>query len=205
MQKAQNWLLMLLALVVLALIFLDAKKLMCPRGEPLPPASRVTVVKRVADSTPDTLYYPEPVPEWRDTGTTRWRYHPVDTPAIVADYLSRVAYRRVLKDDSSARAVIYDTVTANRLTSYRFEFVNRRPTTIVSHTTTTGHCTRVGWMVGATAGLLTDTSRARLLWGLQITNPRQQSIALRTDPSLRLWQIDVVLPLWRQRKVTQAE
>ena len=89
------------------------------------------------DSIAHTVYYPRPFQQWRDTGTTRWRNTPVDTTAILADYFSRNAYKRVLQDDSSAYAAIYDTVTENRLTSFRFDFQNRRATQIITNTTTT--------------------------------------------------------------------
>lgn len=89
------------------------------------------------DSFPYAVYYPRPYPVWRDTGTTRWRNTPVDTPAILADYFSRNAYKRVLQDDSSAYAAIFDTVTENRLTSFRFDFQNRRATQVITNTTTT--------------------------------------------------------------------
>lgn len=202
MQKLHGLFWFAATLAVLGLLVWNANKLVEQQTNTLP---QTTTTTTTADTTPDTLFYPVPVPVWRDTGTTRWRYHEVDSAAIVADYLSRVAYRRVLKDDSSALAVIYDTVTANRLTSYRFDFVNRRPTTITHHTTTTGQCQNIGWMLHATAGLMADTGRARLMLGLQLTNNRQQSVALRADAALRVWQIDVALPLWRQRKVSRAE
>lgn len=89
------------------------------------------------DSVVRIKYYPRPVPQWRDTGSTRWKYLPIDTGAILAEHFSRNAYHRVLKDDSSAYAAIYDTVAENRLTSFRFDFQNRRATHIITNTTTT--------------------------------------------------------------------
>lgn len=89
------------------------------------------------DSVVRIRYYPRPVPQWRDTGSTRWKYLPIDTGAILYEYFSRNAYHRVLKDDSSAYAAIYDTVAENRLTSFRFDFQNRRATHIITNTTTT--------------------------------------------------------------------
>ena len=105
MQKLHGLFWFAATLAVLGLLVWNANKLVEQQNNTLPPATTTTTTT-TADTTPDTLFYPVPVPVWRDTGTTRWRDRPVDTNAIVADYLSRVAYRRVLKDDSSALAVI---------------------------------------------------------------------------------------------------
>jgi len=101
-------------------------------GEQLTPWTTVYTDTVFGDSVPYPVYYPAPIPVWRDTGSTRWKYHPVDTNAILTDYFSRNAYVRVLKDDSSAYAAIYDTVSQNSLTSFRFEFQNRKPTTVTT-------------------------------------------------------------------------
>lgn len=59
----------------------------------------------------------------------------VDTSAILADYFARYVYDRILLDDSSAFIRLRDTTWRNRIMKSSLEFINRRPTQIVTNTT----------------------------------------------------------------------
>lgn len=66
----------------------------------------------------DTLRYPEYV------------YMDVDTLAIILSYFTENFYDLVLKDDTSAYVRYCVSVWENELEPGKFEFINRRPTTI---------------------------------------------------------------------------
>lgn len=60
----------------------------------------------------------------------------VDTNAILQEYFSRNVYQRVLKDDTLAYILLQDTVTRNSLGRSSLVYENRRPTQIITNTTT---------------------------------------------------------------------
>ena len=94
------------------------------------------------DTTPVISELPVPEITFRDTGSfhyldtgsTHWRYHEVDTLAILKEYFYRQVYVRILKDDTGAFIKLTDTVTQNKLCRSRLEFVNRRPITLIENT-----------------------------------------------------------------------
>jgi len=87
------------------------------------------------DSIPYLVEVDKPVPHYIDTGG--WYYYPIDTLAILKDYLSKVIYIDTLMDDSSAFIALVDTVYKNRIQGRLLYFANRKPTTIIHNTTTT--------------------------------------------------------------------
>lgn len=171
---------------------------------PDPPEPHTTITTVPGDTVPDTLFFPAPYPVFRDTGTTRWRALPVDTGAILAEYFSRNVYRRILKDDTSARVVLTDTVTQNRLTAFGLEFQNRRATAIITNTYLAAP--QYGFVLSGVISLAMMPERTRLMGGLQLTDRRQRSFMVMADPQLKGWLVGVGWPVWRgQRKTGQPE
>lgn len=78
---------------------------------------KVTIYDTIHDTVPYpvTRYVPKPV--YKDTGSTKWKWHKVDTAAILKDYYSRHYYVDTLADDSIAFIIIRDTVSRNRIIS----------------------------------------------------------------------------------------
>jgi len=60
----------------------------------------------------------------------------VDTSAVVDEYFKRNVYRRVLKDDTLAFIALQDTVSKNSLGRSTLTYQNRKPTQIITNTTT---------------------------------------------------------------------
>jgi hypothetical protein len=173
--------------------------------KPDPPQSEsvTTIITVPGDEEPEIEYLPEPYPVYRDTGSARWIHQPIDTMAILQDYLSRNAYRRVLKDDSSAFIAINDTVTRNRLTAFSFEFQNRRPTTVIQTTLTAP--IRQEWILSGTVSLAIVPEKTRLMGGLMLTDFKQRSYFVKTDMSLKAWEGGVSLPVWRWCRKRERE
>lgn len=149
------------------------------------------------DPYPVKEYYPVPVPVYSDTGTTRWKAFPVDTGAILADYFSRNAYYRILKDDSSAFVAITDTVTQNRLTSFIFEFQNRRPTAITYNTYQAAPAYQGILYLGASA--LSTPERGYAMAGAAWMDSRQRVFFLHADLKGEAVMGGTFLPLWRKK------
>jgi len=70
-----------------------------------------------------------PIPVYRDTGTTKWRYHEIDTQKILQNYFSHQLYRDTIVNDSNALIVINDTVSQNQIIS-RLPQITLYPQTI---------------------------------------------------------------------------
>jgi hypothetical protein len=87
----------------------------------------------IYDTIYDTLiiqpkaYVPKPV--YRDTGSTKWRYHEIDTLKILQNYFSRQLYRDTIVNDSNALIVLNDTVSRNQIIS-RLPQITLYPQTI---------------------------------------------------------------------------
>jgi hypothetical protein len=60
----------------------------------------------------------------------------VDSFAIFEAYFKRYVYHRVLKDDALAYIRLIDTVSQNRFIGSTLEYINRKPTQIITNTTT---------------------------------------------------------------------
>ena len=109
------------------------------------------------DTTPVISELPVPEITFRDTGSfhfldtgsTRWKYHDVDTLAILQEYFYRQVYVRILKDDTGAFIKLTDTVTQNKLCRSRLEFVNRRPITLIENTIRSPTSTKTPFEVSA--------------------------------------------------------
>lgn len=71
-----------------------------------------------------------PVPVYKDTGSTLWKYHDVDTMAILRDYFAKYYYNDTLMDDSSAFIRLMAYTFQNRLYYDSLLFQNRRVTAI---------------------------------------------------------------------------
>jgi hypothetical protein len=148
------------------------------------------------DSIPVDKYYPAPYPVYHDTGTTRWRNIPIDTMAILADYFSRNGYYRVLKDDTSAFAAISDTVTENKLSTYRFTFQNRRPTQIINNTWQPAPEARRMWYVGGSVGMMPD--KILIMPGLAMQDLKQRIWFAKADIRLNAVEAGAFVPIWRR-------
>lgn len=116
-------------LFAVAFSFLDIKG--CGQDSDCPQAELVSEKIIPGDSIP----YPVPVyiPEV-DTfiqHDTSWRFHEVDTAAILADYFSqRIYIDSAMSQDSSILTIIQDTISENRIKARQISFQNLRPTLI---------------------------------------------------------------------------
>jgi hypothetical protein len=85
----------------------------------LPNRMQQRLPETVYDTIHDTVIYPVPqyVPElvFRDTGRARWKWHQVDTAAILKAYYARHYYIDTLVNDSLVRAVVFDSVAQNQI------------------------------------------------------------------------------------------
>lgn len=79
----------------------------------------------------DTIIY-KPRPYYRDTGQARWM--PVDTFAILLDYMTTKYYVDTLQNDTSCLAIIEEKVWQNNLEHIKFRFQNRRQSRVVTIT-----------------------------------------------------------------------
>ena len=146
------------------------------------PVGTVTVIHDTIPGDPYPVEVPRyvPVVRWeRQTDTvTAERSGPVDTAAIVRDYLTVRFYADTLKNDTSLLAVVEDSVQANRIVSRKFTYQNRRPTAI---NTTIIRPPRQEALVQVYAGVFAGYSakKQQLLLGPEV------SVALRPGPIFR--------------------
>ena len=93
------------------------------------PPPRVEYVEQIRYLPSDTIARPYPVrvpvPVYIDTHQPRPQV--IDTSAIIARYLERVAYTDTAINDTSALVVIADTLQHNRIVSRAVTFQNRLP------------------------------------------------------------------------------
>ena len=107
----------------------------------LPSHNNLSIPETVYDTIHDTVPYPVtqyvPEPVYIDTGSTKWKWHPVDTAAILKDYYSKHYYVDTLANDSLALIIVSDTVSQNRIVSRRkqlsFFHQTIRETTLINN------------------------------------------------------------------------
>lgn len=119
----------IIIVILLLLLFLQRE---CNTHQPCPECPEI-VFDTIHDSVsyPVTIYVPKPI--YKDTGTTKWRYHKIDTSQILADYFSKNFYLDTLLNDTNALIIIADTITRNKIT-YRLPTINIFPHTITQTT-----------------------------------------------------------------------
>jgi hypothetical protein len=88
-----------------------------------------TTTDTIHDTIFKTIHHYTPKPIYTDTGSTKWRWHPIDTNQILADYFARYFYMDTLQNDSNALVVILDTVSQNQII-YRKPQITLYPKTI---------------------------------------------------------------------------
>lgn len=102
----------------------------------VPPESDTVFITEIipGDSIPFPVEIEKkvPVPVYKDTGSTFWKYHDVDTMAIFRDYFAKYYYDDILMDDSSAFIRLMAHTSENRLFYDSLLFQNRRITSINS-------------------------------------------------------------------------
>jgi hypothetical protein len=114
----------IITILVLALLF---------QNECTPEHKNKIPSQSTTDTIHDTIfqsinhYIPKPI--YTDTGSTKWRWHQVDTNQILAEYFACHCYQDTLQNDSNALIVIMDTITQNRIT-YRQPQITLYPKTI---------------------------------------------------------------------------
>ncbi|MBU2552926.1 MAG: hypothetical protein KKF98_00605 [Bacteroidetes bacterium] len=120
-----------------------------------------TTTDTIHDTISNTIHHYTPKPIYTDTGSTKWRWNPVDTNEILADYFARHFYMDTLQNDSNALIILYDTVSQNQIT-YRQPHITLysqliRQTTIVE---------------------VSQSSKNKLFFGMALgRNPNQFSLA----------------------------
>lgn len=149
------------------------------------------------DSTTTVIEKLAPYPVFIDTGNTRWRNMPIDTMAILADYMARVGYKRVLKDDTSAYCALTDTLSRNRLMGYRFEFINRRPTQVIHNTYQAAAPPQTIWYLGG--GVATLPNKLLVMPGVAMQDKRQRIWFAKADIRLQAVEVGAYVPIWRQK------
>jgi len=151
------------------------------------------------DSIPYKVTIRKTIPVFIDTGIL-WRYLPVDTFAILADYYSRKVYIDTLKNDTSALVVVIDTVTENQLQCRSLVFQNRRPvainTTIISNPSP---LKRWELFAGVTSGILYD--KAILGGTVMVLSPNRSVVQYTYAPIGRAHLITFVFSALRQRRI----
>jgi len=113
--------------MLLLLLFLQRECHRCPDPEPeiVYKTKKVTIP---GDSVPYEVEVPgPPVPVYRDTGSTQWKYHQVDTMAILSDYFATFFYADTISDDTSMVCIINDWITENKIKRRAIKFMNLRP------------------------------------------------------------------------------
>lgn len=107
-----------------------------------------TIVQMVYDSTP--VQSPVYVPQWYEkkvyVEVPTLVYMPVDTAAIVADYLDTYFYADTLMDDTSAFIAVYDQISRNTIGARQWTYINRRPTQLITTITNVNECKK--WNIG---------------------------------------------------------
>jgi hypothetical protein len=119
------------------------------------------------DPYPVISYLDKPVPFRVEVpGDTFWKYHKVDTAAILKDYFSRKIYGDTLKDDTSAFIALIDTVYMNQLHKRTLIFQNRRATEINTTINNFGEVPRNKFFFGVSIGRSLNNFAAgpSLLW-----------------------------------------
>lgn len=99
------------------LIIIFLQRIWLPTRKPLDGNKAETIYDTILDTVPYpvTRYVPKPV--FKDTGSTKWKWHQVDTTAILQDYYSRHYYVDTLANDSMALIIIRDTISRNLIIS----------------------------------------------------------------------------------------
>ncbi|MBU2554396.1 MAG: hypothetical protein KKF98_08045 [Bacteroidetes bacterium] len=75
-----------------------------------------TTTDTIHDTIFSTIHHYSPKPIYTDTGSTKWRWHPIDTNQIITTYFVKYFYQDTLQNDSNALIVILDTVSQNHIT-----------------------------------------------------------------------------------------
>lgn len=170
----------------------------------------ITTIPGDSTNTEINLPVPDPIfiytgsthwyPVYKDTGQARWRYHDVDTNAILKDYHSRKVYNRILKDDSSAFISLQDTVSRNRLTGSKLIFNNRRPLSIID--SMNGKIPVNYQPVGLYAGFSVGRSSREFGIGPSIMLLRKNTCySVVYDLTNKDLYFTVSAPIWKPRKV----
>lgn len=136
---------MVLLLVLMLIIQRECHH--CP-AFPEVPKPQTTVQIKV-----DTLYYPWVVPvpqiEFRDTGSWHQAFQPIDTAAIVLEFLTKNVYHRTLINDTNALITLTDTIFQNKLCHGYIQAQFYPHTRIITQTTTFTPPTRSKLFLGA--------------------------------------------------------
>ncbi|MFA5419631.1 MAG: hypothetical protein WC341_14365 [Bacteroidales bacterium] len=117
--KTTPW---IIIIVLLGALFLQREcthEVVCPE---CPQTTSDTIHDTI--TKPTVQYIPKPV--YTDTGSTKWRFHQVDTLQILSEYFSRHLYQDTLQNDSNALIVLTDTVSQNRIL-YRYPQITLYP------------------------------------------------------------------------------
>jgi len=101
--------------VLLIVIFLQ--RIWWPSKKPMIKNETVTIYDTIHDTVPYPVIRYVPKPVFKDTGSIKWKWHKVDTSAILQDYFSKHYYIDTLANDSIALIIIRDTVSRNRIIS----------------------------------------------------------------------------------------
>ena len=158
------------------------------------------------DTTPVISELPVPEITFRDTGSyhfidtgsTRWKYHEVDTQAILKEYFYRQVYVRILKDDTGAFIKLTDTVTQNKLCRSKLEFVNRRPITLIENTIRSPTPTKTPFEVSS--GVFVGRFEKRVGIGPVILVLKQNTAySVNYDAINKDLYLSISKSIWRQR------
>lgn len=103
------------------------------------------------DSIPYPVVKYKPVPVYRDTGSTKWKYNKIDTSAILADYFAKYFYNDTLIDNKVMFVAIKDTISENKII-YRKPTIHYFPTYITKTITTKEATKRKLYVGGSISG-----------------------------------------------------
>lgn len=98
--------------------------------------SRVRVVTKtevLRDTTKITQT--QYIPKWYEKVTKVYITQPIDTVKVVEEYLASYMYGDTLINDTSAFIAVYDIISMNKIQGRTWEYINRRPTQIITNTT----------------------------------------------------------------------
>ena len=112
--KTAPW---IIIVILLGLLLLQRECTPVPDCPPCDPCTLQHCDTTIGDTIvyQDTTYIP--VPYFIDTGSTKYIYMPVDTSAIIADYLTKKYYSDTLVNDSNLFVAIYDVMQYNSIIS----------------------------------------------------------------------------------------
>ncbi len=151
MKKIVNWIVIIILLVGINIV---AMKLFPPKGNTVVKTETVTKVDTVY--TVDTVVSVEYKPKYITKVVTDWKYHEIDTAAILQEYFNKNYYQDTLVNDSSLFVEVRDTVSQNQIISRDFSIIRTYPT-IYETTTTTNTVEKnelfVGGYIGQDYGL----------------------------------------------------